>query len=365
MAMTAFADGLVEMDGVFEDIMGFCLQCRACEAVCPSLVPFGRAMEGTRAEITIQRPARSRRVRHWLLSTVLSMRWLVRLVTLGVAVAQRLGLSRLRRGPVARLQGLRRLPLRVPSTIGRRFSPATEQRGTVALLAGCVMDPWFGEVQQATIGVLRFAGYEVFVPKGQTCCGALAAHDGAASGATRLAERNVAAFTSADVVVTNSAGCGAHLKEYGHWAVGGAELAGRVVDVTEIVADMIADESLPLLPSTDVRVAMQDPCHLRHAQRIVSEPRAIIRAAGYTPLEIDDTALCCGAAGIYSILRPKASLDLGQRKAEQVRSSDATLVASANPGCEMQLRSYLGNKYQIKHPVELYWDALQRSGDEL
>ena len=289
----------------------------------------------------------------------------MRTVTLGAALAQRLGLSRLRRGPLGRLRGLRRLPLRVPSTIGSRAFPEAGHRGTVALLAGCVMDPWFGEVQQATIGTLRLAGYEVLVPEGQTCCGALAAHDGAAEGAIRLANKNVAAFATADVVATNSAGCAAHLKDYGHWADNGAELAGRVVDITELVAALIADEHLPSLPGTSARVAVQDPCHLRHAQRIVNEPRAIARAAGYIPIEIDDVGLCCGAAGAYTVLQPEASNELGQLKADQVRASGATTVASANPGCEMQLRSHLGAGYVIKHPVELYWEAVQARGSPI
>ncbi len=221
------------------------------------------------------------------------------------------------------------------------------------------MEPWFGEVQQATVETLEHAGYDVVTPAGQTCCGALAAHDGAADGARRLAERNVAAFAGADVIVTDSAGCGAHLKEYGHWADGGEAVESRTVDVCEFVAGLIADGVLPTLPGNGVTVAVQDPCHLRHAQRIVAEPRAVLRAAGYTPVEIDDLALCCGAAGSYTLLEPETSNVLGARKAEQVRATGALLVASANPGCEIQLRSHLGPGHTVRHPVELYRDALR------
>ena len=104
---------------------------------------------------------------------------------------------------------------------------------------------------------------------------------------------------------------------------------------------------------------MQDPCHLRHAQRIVQQPRVIVAAAGYEPVEIDEVGMCCGAAGLYSVMQPAASAELGQKKAEQVKASGSTLVASANPGCEMQLRGYLGGAYRVAHPVELYWEALQ------
>lgn len=365
LAMSAVAEGLVPMDATFEEIMGFCLQCRACEAVCPSLVPFGRAMEGTRAELTAQRPSRSKRARHWVLGRALANRPLVRLATLAAAIAQRLRVDRLGPAPLRGLRGLRRLPLRATSTVGKRYPARGERRGVAALLAGCVMDPWFGEVHQATIGVLRHAGYDVVVPESQTCCGALAAHDGAADEARRLASRNVTAFEGFDLVVVDAAGCGAHLKDYGGWDTNGAVLASRVRDVTEVVAEMIGDGLLPTIEGDGERVAIQDPCHLRHAQRVVAAPRRLIMAAGKVPVEIDPAALCCGAAGVYSLLRPGTSRDLGQQKAAQVRDAAVRVVASANPGCEIQLRSHLGDSHEVRHPVEIYWEALDRGAGSL
>ncbi len=162
--------------------------------------------------------------------------------------------------------------------------------------------------------------------------------------------------------MTDAAGCGAHLKEYGHWAGDAGEIfSSRVRDVTEVVAAAIHDGRLPVLEVPRGKVAMQDPCHLRHAQRIVAEPRAIVEAAGYTPIEIDPDGMCCGAAGMYSVLQPEASAKLGTKKADQVKASGSTLVASANPGCEIQLRGYLGGAFRVAHPVELYWEALQAS----
>jgi glycolate oxidase iron-sulfur subunit len=240
--------------------------------------------------------------------------------------------------------------------------PTGRQRGTAALLAGCVMDPWFGAVHDATIGLLAAAGYAVIVPEGQTCCGALAAHDGAAEAAHRLAEQNVAAFEGFDVIVVNSAGCGAHLKQYGHWAgSAGGELGSRVRDVTEIVATAIDDGYLPELDAGRGSVAVQDPCHLRHAQRITAQPRRVLEAAGYDPVELDDDGMCCGAAGVYSLLRPDTSAELGRRKAAQILATGSTVVATANPGCEIQLRSHLPQWAQIRHPVELYHRALIES----
>ncbi len=359
MAMSAVAAGIAPVDATFEEIMGFCLQCRACEAVCPSLVPFGRAMEGARAELTAQRPTRRRRLRHTVLGRALAAPRLMAIGTYLLALAQRgrltgLAPGRLRSG----LDGLRPLPLRMPSVRGAEYPPVGEQVGTAALLAGCVMEPWFGAVHHATIEVLRRAGYRVTVPPDQRCCGALAAHDGAAGEARRLAALNLAALGRGDIVVADAAGCGAHLKDYHHWAPRGRDVATRVRDVTELVADGLAEGRLPTVAATGSRVAVQDPCHLRHAQRITDAPRRVLAGAGYEVIEIDPDGLCCGAAGIYGLLHPQASAELGRQKAAQVQAAGTTVVASANPGCEIQLRSHLGRDYRIAHPVELYWEAL-------
>jgi glycolate oxidase iron-sulfur subunit len=237
-----------------------------------------------------------------------------------------------------------------------------DRHDSVALLAGCVMDPWFEEVHAATVNVLRRAGIDVQVPADQTCCGALAAHDGAGDDAVRMATRNIAAFNEVGTIVVNAAGCGAHLKDYGIYGVPGAELASRVQDVTEIAAAMIEIGQLPELDIQLGPVAVQDPCHLRHAQGIVAAPRSVLRAAGYDPLEIDPSATCCGAAGIYSLLEPETAATLGQRKATEILVTGAPIVATANPGCELQLRQHLttaGSQVRVAHPIELYWEALQ------
>ncbi|MFP3913310.1 MAG: (Fe-S)-binding protein [Actinomycetota bacterium] len=359
MAMSAVASGELEVNGTFAEMMDFCLQCRACEAVCPSLVPFGRAMEGARAEVTAQRSDSARRIRHLLLGWVLPNRSLMRLVTTGMRLLRSLRLDRML--PEA-LSG----PLRGLRPLGRangRLVAGSGTLGTAALLAGCVMDPWFGEVQEATIDVLSAAGYRVVVPEAQTCCGALAAHDGDVADARRLAERNVAAFRAADVVVATAAGCSAHMSEYRHWAgAEGAELGARARDVTMVVARLLEEGHLPAVDQDRGPVAVQDPCHLRHAQRETRAPRGILAAAGYRPVDVDPSGMCCGAAGIYSLTQPQASEELGRRKAKEVDASGSTLVASANPGCEMQLRRYLSDWYRVAHPVELYREALAQEG---
>ncbi len=356
-AMSAVHQGVIEVDEAFASVIDFCLGCRACEPVCPGLVPYGRALEGARAEIVEQVPGRGNR-RRWLLGSALGSRSLMRLGARLFKTAQGLGLTRIAPGPLKRLaSGVRPLRHRPEPTLGH--TGGSGESGTAALLAGCIQDEWFRPVNQAAVRLLEMAGYRVEVPPAQTCCGALAAHDGKETEARRLASRNVSAFGSVDVVVATAAGCSAHLAGYDHWNDQGGGIASRAADITVTIAEAIEEGLLPRSEVSRGRIAVQDPCHLRHAQRVVDEPRQILRAAGYEVIEIDDVALCCGAAGIYTILQPEASRALGNQKADQLRSTGVTRVASANPGCEMQLRSHLGVEYEIAHPIEWYLTALE------
>jgi len=361
VAMGAIASGAMEIDDTYAGMMSFCLQCRACEAACPSLVPFGQMMEGARAQLAEERPTTSGRVRRILVGRILNMKWLLALVTSGIGIVQRLGVLRFLPRKLQLARGLRRQHVFPRSAVGVHEIAPAEPAGTVALLAGCVMDQWFQEVHDATRGVLQMAGYKVDVPETQQCCGALAAHEGAAGDAERMAKRNVAAFAGFDFIVADAAGCSAHLKDYGNWHPDGESVASRTRDITEFVADLIASERLPELPGNRGSVAVHDPCHLRHAQGIFDAPRQIVRAAGYTPVEIDADGLCCGAAGLYMVYEHEAAEELGAKKAAQIRAAGPTTVVSANPGCEIQLRSQLGESFRVIHPVELYWEALNRS----
>jgi len=357
-AMGVIARGEMASDAAYADMMSFCLQCRACEAVCPSLVPFGRMMEGVREQLAKDQPNTASRMRRLIVGRVLNMKWLLALVTSLVGLLQRAGLVRFLPKRLSIARGLRRQRIFPHTVVGVHGDTPAQPVGRVALLAGCVMDEWFPDVHDATRGVLQAAGYQVDSPTGQQCCGALAAHEGAADDARRMAARNTATFAGFDLVVADAAGCSAHLKEYDEWASGGEAVASRARDVTELVAELIAAGQLPRVPGSRGKVAVQDPCHLRHAQRITAAPREIVRAAGYEPVEIDPDGLCCGAAGMYMVHEPEASAELGERKARQVEATGLSTVVSANPGCEIQLRSYLGNGYRVVHPVELYWEAL-------
>ena len=366
-AMSAIAEGR-PVDRRFAEIMGSCLQCRACEVVCPSFVPFGKAMEGARAEVAAQLPGPGRRLRRLVTARLLRSRGVVTVASALIALAQTLRVGHLTPQRIrGALSGLRPLSFRPRSLVGTTWPALGERRGVAALLSGCVMDRWFGDVHTATIELLTRSGYDVTVPPSQTCCGALAAHDGWADDARDMAAANAAALGSADLVVVNAAGCSAHMKEYAHWTEGGADLAAKVADVTEVVAEAIADGRLPKLRATGATVAVQDPCHLRHVQRVSSPPRKILESAGLRTIEIDPAGQCCGAAGIYSLLEPELSERLGKAKAEQIRAAGSDLVSSANPGCELQIRSHLSGLHfhaRVAHPVELYWEALQEGAAE-
>lgn len=359
-AMSALDEGLGPLDDTVANMLDTCLGCRACEAICPSLVPYGEIIELAQSEVAVTRPGLKTSTTHLVLSRGLASKLFLTIMTWGADLLQRLRAGWLMparlRGSFA---GVRRLAGRGKAVKGGVWEPEGTPIGTVGLLSGCVMDEWFRPVHHATVDVLTAAGWRVVAPAAQTCCGALTAHAGDREGAQRLAAVNLAAFADVDVVVSNSAGCGAHLESYGHLVEGGDALAVKAMDVTELVAEAIADGRLPVLEAGAGPVAVQDPCHLRHAQRVIEAPRAVIRASGHEPVEIDPAALCCGAAGTFSLFQPEISGELGRRKADQVRASGAPTVCSANPGCDMQLRGHLAGDADVRHPVEIYAEALR------
>ena len=339
-AIDAVDQGVASVDERFGEIIDFCLQCRACETACPSLVPFGRIIEGATAEVRAQTPSVDGRLRRFAATTALKTAPLLRSGSIAIGLAQRLGIPS---------RGLRTIPLPERSARGGSWGPQDAPK--VTLFIGCVADAWFSDIHKATIEVLLAAGYRVDAPPSQSCCGALAAHDGFVEGAEKMADKNRIALRDAEMIVVDVAGCGAHLKadpEFGH----------KVRDVTEVVASAIEDGRLPVLSGKGEQVAVQDPCHLEHGQGIVEQPRTIVRAAGYDVVDADRGGLCCGAAGTYLIDHPDTSTELGRRKSAAVANTGATLVASANAGCEMQLRRFLDDGYIVRHPVEIYAQRL-------
>ena len=359
-AMSAVREGVSGVETTFASIIDFCLGCRACEPVCPGLVPYGRALEGARAEITAQVPGRATE-RRALVGRLIPNRTALGAGSWLLSLAQTLRLTGLAPRRLRRVvAGARPLSRRGRGVLGHKGGWGAE--GTIKLLAGCIQDQWFRPVNRAAVRLLEIAGYRVEVPENQVCCGALAAHDGKADVAERLAGRNMAAFRGADRVVATAAGCSAHLAGYSHWAADGHEVADRAVDITVIVSEAISTGRLPTLRAGRGPIAIQDPCHLRHAQRVITEPRRILEAAGYTVVETDPAGMCCGAAGLYTLAQPETSATLGNQKADQIRHTGVKRVASANPGCEMQLRAHLEEEYEVRHPIEWYLSALEESG---
>jgi glycolate oxidase iron-sulfur subunit len=344
-AMRAVQDGRASADETFAEFMDLCLVCRACEDVCPSHVPFGRMMEAARTQIEPNR-SRSARFLRWVgLDVVLPSRRLTRLAG-ALAPFSRPFLPR-------RIRSLIPRGGRSSGRLPRLTEPDGQARGTVALLSGCVQDLWFRRVNAATIRVLAGDGWRVVVPDDQTCCGALAAHNGHLATARKLARRNAAAFSRVDHVVVNAAGCGAHMAGYGDLVVG-AELPVR--DVMAFLHEEGIRGHTGSLPERTV-VAYHDACHALRSQGIHRQPRELLGAIANLELaEIPNGDRCCGAAGIYNVTEPEMSGRLLREKTEAVVSTGATVVASANPGCTMQILAGvrgIGASIDVVHPIEL------------
>jgi glycolate oxidase iron-sulfur subunit len=247
------------------------------------------------------------------------------------------------------------------ATLGARVPRVTEaqgtSRGTVALLTGCVQDRWYRSVNRATVRVLARNGWRVLAPREQSCCGALHAHHGRLDVARELAQRNLRAFAEAEVVLANAAGCSAHLKEVGDLlgTDDARAFAGRALDIVEFLHEH-GIEPPGAIPGLE-RVAYHDACHALRAQGIYEQPRALLRQIpGLEVVEIPDGGTCCGAAGLYTVLEPGTADLLMRAKAEAIASTGVRVVASANPGCTMQISAglrALGAEVEVVHPLEL------------
>jgi glycolate oxidase iron-sulfur subunit len=375
--MSAVADGRLDLlDPVFDEQMYQCLNCRACEAVCPSGVHYGPLVEASRAQLEQHRPRPlwQRAARGlslgWLFGDVSRMRALIAPLRL----YQRSGLSFLaRKTGLLRAMQMDDLEAMMPAISRRFLVPGTERwhpkypSRTAQLFNGCVMSTVFADTNRAAARVMAHNGTEVTVPPAQQCCGALHVHSGMMGDARRLARTNIDAFESSgdDPVVVTAAGCGAALKEYSYllkddpaYGERAKRFSARVRDVTEFLADQ------PLQPPTHpVRrtVTYQEPCHLAHAQRITAQPRKLLAAIpGLKFVEMKESSLCCGSAGIYNLIRRDMANDLGDRKADHVMETTASEVITANPGCAMQLRTSLrrnGSSIRVRHIVDILDEA--------
>jgi glycolate oxidase iron-sulfur subunit len=372
--MRAAAEGRAELTPTLARHLDLCLGCRGCETACPSGVPFGRLLEATRGQL-VRRGVRSPATDRPMLDLALALfPHPSRLGPLMAAmrVYQRSGLQSLVRSTrlLARLSRLRALESALPPVPARAaplavITPAVGRpRGRVGLLTGCVQRFLYPGVNADTARLLAAAGWEVVAPRAQGCCGALHLHAGRIDAFRGMARGLMAAFDPAlDLIVANAAGCGSALKEYGHWLDGDAAqgFAAKVRDVSEV----LADAELPLGPLR-ATVAYHDPCHLAHGQKIRSQPRELLRRiTGLTLVDLKDGELCCGSAGVYSLVEPEIAGQLGRAKAERIRDTGARIVASGNPGCLMQIAQHcrgLGVDVEVVHPVSLLARALRPGG---
>lgn len=384
--MRAVAEGSLDATPEFAEEMDACLVCRNCESVCPSGVRFGAMMETTRDGLERATPrAPHVRFARWLgFRVVLPHRLALSLSAFGLRLAQRTGLTWL----AARLLGERGRALHatpeVPPLHERRrlasVIPARgEARSRAAVLQGCVMPELLGRVNRATVSVLSACDVECRIPD-HTCCGALHAHNGDLAGARALARETIRAFEnvrdldgSPAPIVVNSAGCGAHMKEFAHllaedgpWRERAERFAARVRDFTEFTADPARLGVLgPRLGATreQASVTYDDPCHLCHGQGVRSEPRTLIdRIPGTARHELEESESCCGSAGIFSLLRPADSNGILEPRLDALAATGAETLVTANPGCHLQWQTGIarrGAHTEVLHVAELLERSLK------
>jgi glycolate oxidase iron-sulfur subunit len=363
--MKAVADGELPLDEVSRHFDA-CLGCMACVTACPSGVRYDLLIESTRATVETHAP-RSPFERAFRALIFALFPYPKRLRALMVPLAAS-GLRRLARFLPRRFRELDALlPPLDPAALRRdvpAFTPAAgTARARVGLLAGCVARVLFSHVNAATVRVLAAEGCDVVVPPAAGCCGALSLHSGRLEEAKRFARGLIASFESepVDAIVVNAAGCGSAMKEYGQlladdpaWRDRAAAFAAKVRDVTEYLAGL---EPRAVRGRVDARIAYHDACHLAHAQRIRSEPRALLAAIpGVRLCEIPQGEQCCGSAGTYNLFEPASAREIGERKVDAIVSVDPDLVASANPGCTLQIGAIArarGVTLRAAHPVEI------------
>src|SRR5213593_1809515 len=372
----SLAEGRMSLSDSTVRHLSLCLDCRACETVCPAGVPYGRLIEAAKAEIEQRQPgAPTRRLFRWLnFGLLLGHPRLLALAASGARLYQASGLQRLARrtGLIRLLPGtlpawdalLPPVPAKSERVPPPRITRAEgSRRARVALLTGCVQSVIFAAHNHATARVLSKNGCEVVVPEGQGCCGALNAHGGDHARAVAMARATIDTFEAAraDVVVVNTSGCGAHMKAYGHLLIGDrayAERARRFAASVRDLAEFLAQEPLrgPLLP-VPLTCTYHDPCHVVHGQKIKSEPRQLLaQIPELRVVELTESDWCCGSAGIYNLTQPEMATRLLHRKVSHVLATGAEAVVTANPGCILQIQAGLDAHtvaVRVMHLVEI------------
>jgi glycolate oxidase iron-sulfur subunit len=370
--MKLAADGAVEMNSNWVSHFDTCLGCMACMPACPSGVDYGKLIEATRAQIERNTPRSSAEKFHrrFILENFTRPDRLRRM-RLPLLIYQKTGLQAALRGLglvhllPKKLQAMEALlpKLRRREAVAE-FTPAVgSKRRRVGLLLGCVQREFFSQVNAATVRVLAAEGCDVLAPQAQSCCGALPVHAGEEASAVELAKKTIDTFEQAyvDTVVTNAAGCGSNVKEYGHllrddpqYAARARKFAAKCKDISEVLAEL---EPRAKRQPLKLRVAFHDSCHLQNAQGVRSQPRALLSGIPELELaEIPEAPICCGSAGIFNLVQPDTAKTLGDRKADLIAPLSADVVATGNPGCILQMQSALarhGEKMPVLHFIQL------------
>ncbi len=384
--MRAIADERLEPTQAFAEEMYFCLGCLACMTACPAGVNYAELFEHARAEAEQSGALQSSRrslirgfTLRWLFMDLSRLRLLGRLMRL----YQKLGFQSLvRHSGVMRLlpKRLRELEAMTPpiqdSFSEDLISPVTPavgiKRYRVAMLTGCAQDLIFSDVNRDTVEVLALHGCEVITPAAQNCCGSLHAHNGEWELAQRLARRQIDQFPpdSFDAIITNAAGCGSHLKHYAKLLAGDPAYLDRALNWDAKVKDIhewlveIGIQAPAASGAPAQTVTYHEACHLCHGQKITTQPRQILRAIPNLQLvELPESTWCCGSAGIYNIIQPEMAGDLLRRKLEHIKSTHASVVATANPGCLLQIINGAkaeGLQLRLAHPITLLAEACRR-----
>jgi glycolate oxidase iron-sulfur subunit len=387
--MRAIADDELGSTKGFADEMAYCLGCLACTTACPAGVDYGTLFEASRAEAersgAASGPLRSL-IRAYTLRFLLVHGWALRLQARLLALVDASGIRTL-----ARKAGLFRiLPRRIGELerqslpIRREFSdriiaavekPTGAARHRVAVLTGCIQDVAFSDVNRATVDVLLANACEVSTPRAQSCCGSLHVHNGDLETARDLARRQIDAIDphGVDAIISNSAGCGSHLKRYGHlladdpaYSEKAAAWSAKVRDISEWLVEIgFRKPAPPPSGATTVAVTYHEACHLCHGQKITAQPRELLRAIpGFDLRECPEATMCCGSAGVYSLTQPGTSAWLRDRKVGHLRSTAASVIATANPGCQLQIQQGLAlgrtsneAALRVVHPVVLLAEA--------
>lgn len=371
------ARGEMEVSEAFADEMNFCLDCQACETACPAGVKYGRMVETARVVVDEAGFGNSRLsliIKRFALRRLVASRNGLKIVSRLLWIYQKIGLQKFVRSTgILKIfsKNLAEIETLSP-TIADEFSdkqikeiemPDGEVKYKTAFHFGCLMNTMFAEINIDTIEVLKECGCKIITPKDQVCCGSLSGHNGDMEFALKQARKNIDAFDKHDYdfLISNSAGCGAFMKDYAHllendpeYADKAKKFSSKIKDITEFFAEQkpvlnFNSESMP------DAVTYHDACHLVHAQKVSNQPRELIKSLpGIIYTELEEASWCCGSAGIYNVVRYDDAVKQLERKMINIKNTNAKIVLTGNPGCMGQIKHGTKNfnlDVEVLHPV--------------